>query len=136
MMADLVPGLDQRRDRPGKALDGVAWHEEGRGYPSIPEQQPDPLHPDQPELAARQCGGAGRTLGDRQRQGIEVIGQADDVARHARVPPAATLAAVGQGRQAPPRHLDRPRSEEHTSELQSLMRLSYAVFCLKKKTTK
>src|SRR3546814_1570104 len=32
---------------------------------------------------------------------------------------------LGQGRQA--------RSEEHTSELQSLMRISYAVFCLKKK---
>src|SRR3546814_2512400 len=36
------------------------------------------------------------------------------------------------------RHLDRDgaeiRSEEHTSELQSLMRISYAVFCLKKKT--
>src|SRR3546814_1996568 len=29
---------------------------------------------------------------------------------------------------------DNPRSEEHTSELQSLMRISYAVFCLKKKT--
>src|SRR3546814_1551998 len=29
-------------------------------------------------------------------------------------------------------HID--RSEEHTSELQSLMRISYAVFCLKKKT--
>src|SRR3546814_9642469 len=28
---------------------------------------------------------------------------------------------------------DRLRSEEHTSELQSLMRISYAVFCLKKK---
>src|SRR3546814_6500334 len=28
-----------------------------------------------------------------------------------------------------------PRSEEHTSELQSLMRTSYAVFCLKKKKT-
>src|SRR3546814_8412065 len=28
-----------------------------------------------------------------------------------------------------------PRSEEHTSELQSLMRISYAVFCLKKKIT-
>src|SRR3546814_7167022 len=28
------------------------------------------------------------------------------------------------------------RSEEHTSELQSLMRISYAVFCLTKKTTK
>src|SRR3546814_1605148 len=30
---------------------------------------------------------------------------------------------------------DAPRSEEHTSELQSLMRISYAVFCLKKNTT-
>src|SRR3546814_6991656 len=30
-------------------------------------------------------------------------------------------------------HDPRPRSEEHTSELQSLMRISYAVFCLKKK---
>src|SRR3546814_4173131 len=29
-----------------------------------------------------------------------------------------------------------PRSEEHTSELQSLMRISYAVFCLKKKNDK
>src|SRR3546814_3839254 len=31
--------------------------------------------------------------------------------------------------------VQRGRSEEHTSELQSLMRISYAVFCLKKKTT-
>src|SRR3546814_1583276 len=30
-------------------------------------------------------------------------------------------------------HVLSPRSEEHTSELQSLMRISYAVFCLKKK---
>src|SRR3546814_9729633 len=30
---------------------------------------------------------------------------------------------------------ERVRSEEHTSELQSLMRISYAVFCLKKKKT-
>src|SRR3546814_8533803 len=35
-----------------------------------------------------------------------------------------------------PVHLARPvRSEEHTSEPQSLMRISYAVFCLKKKKT-
>src|SRR3546814_3900144 len=33
-----------------------------------------------------------------------------------------------------PSDLDASRSEEHTSELQSLMRISYAVFCLKKKT--
>src|SRR3546814_2831956 len=32
------------------------------------------------------------------------------------------------------REMARSRSEEHTSELQSLMRISYAVFCLKKKT--
>src|SRR3546814_9301984 len=33
------------------------------------------------------------------------------------------------------RRRPRRRSEEHTSELQSLMRISYAVFCLKKKNT-
>src|SRR3546814_2419410 len=33
------------------------------------------------------------------------------------------------------RSLQTDRSEEHTSELQSLMRISYAVFCLKKKKT-
>src|SRR3546814_5659470 len=34
------------------------------------------------------------------------------------------------------RHVEMRRSEEHTSELQSLMRISYAVFCLKQKITK
>src|SRR3546814_8092654 len=41
------------------------------------------------------------------------------------VPIGDTLSQVGH---------DPLRSEEHTSELQSLMRISYAVFCLKKKT--
>src|SRR3546814_17003518 len=56
-----------------------------------------------------------------------------------------TLIAHGSERQklllAPTRRADilwaggfSERSEEHTSELQSLMRISYAVFCLKKKT--
>src|SRR3546814_4193823 len=39
----------------------------------------------------------------------------------------------GDGRRGGHRH--QARSEEHTSELQSLMRISYAVFCLKKKIT-
>src|SRR3546814_5729089 len=39
--------------------------------------------------------------------------------------------AVGMATNIPPHNLS--RSEEHTSELQSLMRISYAVFCLKKK---
>src|SRR3546814_2172593 len=41
------------------------------------------------------------------------------------------LLSSGRG----PNALSRFRSEEHTSELQSLMRISYAVFCLKKKKT-
>src|SRR3546814_3708862 len=44
----------------------------------------------------------------------------------------APIAGIGAAVQ-PPLAADR-RSEEHTSELQSLMRISYAVFCLKKKT--
>src|SRR3546814_6643410 len=49
------------------------------------------------------------------------------------IDPSRTRLVPGQVR------LDRQpsfRSEEHTSELQSLMRISYAVFCLKKKTRK
>src|SRR3546814_2682799 len=48
-----------------------------------------------------------------------------------------TAALLPQYSHAPPKpKLGRgPRSEEHTSELQSLMRISYAVCCLKKKTT-
>src|SRR3546814_6817484 len=38
-----------------------------------------------------------------------------------------------RGRSSPSHRTGTPRSEEHTSELQSLMRTSYAVFCLKKK---
>src|SRR3546814_2835203 len=38
--------------------------------------------------------------------------------------------------QTPDLCFDALRSEEHTSELQSLMRISYAVFCLKKKKTR
>src|SRR3546814_9844343 len=45
------------------------------------------------------------------------------------------MSGHGGGKGESRRCLDRTRSEEHTSELQSLMRISYAVFCLKKKTT-
>src|SRR3546814_3584740 len=61
--------------------------------------------------------------------------------RALRRPRAAALAAVavGTGRPAARRRsaafTASDRSEEHTSELQSLMRISYAVFCLKKKNT-
>src|SRR3546814_2302317 len=47
------------------------------------------------------------------------------------------LATDGRTCEADPKRIRETawRSEEHTSELQSLMRISYAVFCLKKKTT-
>src|SRR3546814_1472864 len=45
---------------------------------------------------------------------------------------AATIHGAGDD----PRFFATGRSEEHTSELQSLMRISYAVFCLKKKKIK
>src|SRR3546814_2769823 len=50
---------------------------------------------------------------------------------------AITLAKVSRHEDPALAEADRePRSEEHTSELQSLMRISYAVFCLKKKKQK
>src|SRR3546814_4960310 len=52
--------------------------------------------------------------------------------RHDRRHPAPVLRPALPAR-AGGRHLRLARSEEHTSELQSLMRISYAVFCLKKK---
>src|SRR3546814_3984558 len=78
----------------------------------------------------RGAGGAARRLclsghGDRLRR------------RHPQLCERRTRAA--HDRQLDARRTDdrtlRLRSEEHTSELQSLMRISYAVFCLKKKKT-
>src|SRR3546814_8851598 len=72
-----------------------------------------------------------------------------NVARGPLIKEAALLDALTDGRISaaaldvfenepvgPDHPLTRFRSEEHTSELQSLMRISYAVFCLKKKTKK
>src|SRR3546814_2247768 len=63
------------------------------------------------------------------------IGQVDSPhggGRHDR----AVRGRAGSARQWREDRQLRHRSEEHTSELQSLMRISYAVFCLKKKTKK
>src|SRR3546814_6521698 len=50
---------------------------------------------------------------------------------------AARLVTAAEARALGPKEkLELIRSEEHTSELQSLMRISYAVFCLKKKKIK
>src|SRR3546814_5722773 len=82
-------------------------------------------------------------LEKRQREIDALKGRSNDVAA---IPATETVretgtsvnseASVGEELRAspPPSAGDPlPRSEEHTSELQSLMRISYAVFCLKKK---
>src|SRR3546814_10329909 len=73
-----------------------------------------------------------RAVGDveitpRQRR------QRQSVCNRERAHRAADLALTAEQQQG---HLADLRSEEHTSELQSLMRISYAVFCLKKKKSK
>src|SRR3546814_4393204 len=70
------------------------------------------------ELFGHQC----HIVGDRaDRAAHPLLGIGIVARRHV----ADGLVAIG---------VARVRSEEHTSELQSLMRISYAVFCLKKKT--
>src|SRR3546814_9062784 len=72
-------------------------------------------------------------------RGAEIVGQHGHETREGRLPfPTGRTEAEAEAR--PRRHppisglaIDRSRSEEHTSELQSLMRISYAVFCLKNK---
>src|SRR3546814_2404103 len=66
---------------------------------------------------------------DGRRRPRRAAPDAQRLARHQ--PASACRGDGGEGNR--PDH--GPRSEEHTSELQSLMRISYAVFCLKKKKT-
>src|SRR3546814_3795189 len=63
----------------------------------------------------------------RIEMALQVRGEGD--ARHRRTPRSESLPAAGDDCNCQ----QTDRSEEHTSELQSLMRISYAVFCLKKK---
>src|SRR3546814_6254311 len=81
--------------------------------------------PDQGAPAAAVRGRVVRGLG-RPRHRAELP------RRHPR--PALRLrSSQDRRRQQPPRRRQRARSEEHTSELQSLMRISYAAFCLNTK---
>src|SRR3546814_9265431 len=74
--------------------------------------------------------------GGRQRKAVAPQRRREEVAQVDQRQPCDGRASVLQPvdlRQRQQKRQD-SRSEEHTSELQSLMRISYAVFCLKKKT--
>src|SRR3546814_5981111 len=73
--------------------------------------------------------------------------RAGEIERHVHAPAASRLSSPSRTRPSPSTTVTATsmpwrtlwvttRSEEHTSELQSLMRISYAVFCLKKKNNK
>src|SRR3546814_1305664 len=87
-------------------------------------------------MRASRCSGvrSGSMRGRRRKVGamseLRPDAQADGERRVGVVEPARDVEAQRPYRRFPA-HAD--RSEEHTSELQSLMRISYAVFCLKKK---
>src|SRR3546814_10794351 len=99
---------------------------------SFPRRQRRQAHQDRVDIAA----------GLEAEQGAPVV---DEVEFGVAAAPFELpgLVLFGEGRLHPPPHqfridvlerlADLARSEEHTSELQSLMRISYAVFCLKKK---
>src|SRR3546814_3888563 len=92
------------------------------------------------------CEGAALRIGEDVQHGLGWAAQAHAERRHDNRPVdqdgvghhGVEQLVIGERRvaQAELQLLDAMmRSEEHTSELQSLMRISYAVFCLKKKTT-
>src|SRR3546814_4609499 len=79
-----------------------------------------------PQLAGDDEGGVGGALQVRRHDGVDHAERAGCVV-------GLGPAEIREGRVglALPTARGVPRSEEHTSELQSLMRISYAVFCLK-----
>src|SRR3546814_4599069 len=73
---------------------------------------------------------------DRAFIGVQSIGEIADRRKRERAGEAKRAIPIGWSEGSGRGHRCLMwRSEEHTSELQSLMRISYAVFCLKKKNT-
>src|SRR3546814_4656334 len=88
----------------------------------------------QPLQALRRiCFGLQQNAGDFAAVQQNVVGPLVGDLEERRADGADRLAQGNRGDEAELRGFGQARSEEHTSELQSLMRISYAVFCLKKK---
>src|SRR3546814_5815110 len=73
-------------------------------------------------------------LGARQALVPVLVGHHADADDEVRPHPLPDGGEHAEGEAQPVVEAAAPRSEEHTSEVQSLMRISYAVFCLKTKT--
>src|SRR3546814_10523256 len=106
------PGEGHGRGRGG--ADGHQWPHRGR-----------------PDQELRPANGGAAALDLRGLWGV-----LDAPSAGAGMSPGARRLRVHRSSRWPASSGPAPRSEEHTSELQSLMRISYAVFCLKKKKQK
>src|SRR3546814_6607462 len=108
-----------------------------------PDIDLDIMRPDQslPELTARLLLRLDRVFADEAPDAVLAQGDTTTAmavalaAFYRRIPVGHVEAGLRTGdlHSPYPEEMNRIRSEEHTSELQSLMRISYAVFCLKKK---
>src|SRR3546814_6341083 len=79
------------------------------------------------QVPAEEVGGLQHVVPVQSVEDLQMLGALDDQPLPVEVRPVLQQPAHAV-------HADERRSEEHTSELQSLMRTSNAVFCLKKKT--
>src|SRR3546814_7697132 len=113
--SDLTPEADRHRHR----IDGIAQID----FAQSPRDDPLRLFRPQVNLPVQQQPDLGLAVRD---MGYPAGLQQQDAGRHHGEDRASLGRLQRIGDQA-------DRSEEHTSELQSLMRISYAVFCLKKK---
>src|SRR3546814_5985690 len=86
------------------------------------------------ELALLETLDMGKPIGDSSR--IDIPAVANCIRWYAEAVDKVYDEVAPTGDDAVAMLVREPRSEEHTSELQSLMRISYAVFCLKKKKTR
>src|SRR3546814_2050124 len=112
----------------------------------IAKERPDALLPTMGGQTALNCALDLADNGVLEKYGVELIGAKRDAIRMAEDRELFRVAMAEIGLECPKAEVAKTyeqavqtqakRSEEHTSELQSLMRISYAVFCLQKKKTK
>src|SRR3546814_7375151 len=99
-------------------------------YTYLPPLPYTTLFRSQPQLRSRSC----NLSSTQNSQPANVAAQPKEEKSTARSSPFTCCASICLTSLGPTHRRAEVRSEEHTSELQSLMRISYAVFCLKKKT--
>src|SRR3546814_9721333 len=125
----LSPDRRRRSDGVTSQWPSAGSRRAARRSPAGKSRRPDTTHAPKIIGPAGSSNAISCVIGDARHIGWEGL-DASILREQAAVNvPGSAFGAQGEG------YLRLTRSEEHTSELQSLMRLSYAVFCSKKKKT-